>query len=238
MKATVTHSLATALLAFVFGLLGAAAWSFSGFADQRTRDYLIANPDVLPLMAEAFQEQEASKRLAAISEEVSAPFAGAILGNPQGGQVLVEFTDYNCPYCEASLADVERLIEQNPDLKVIMREWPIFEGSEPAARMALAAAMQGKYSAFHRAMFANSPTTLESIERAALDAGLDLDRARQDMNSDQVSIELAQNNAIAQQLGFTGTPAWVAGPRAINGAVGYEALAEALAEAGSGLPEA
>ena len=229
MQPSLRYNFALALMAFVCGVLGAAMWSYSGFADQRTREYLIANPDVLPLMAEAYQAQEASKRLAEIRDDLMSPFSGAVLGNPQGSKLLVEFTDYNCPYCEASLADVERLIADDPDLKVIMREWPIFEGSEPAARMSLAAAMQGKYGAFHRAMFANSPTTPEAVEKAALEAGLDLERARMDAVSDAVSIELAQNIALAQRLGFTGTPAWVTGDQAISGAVGYEMLADAIA---------
>jgi len=231
MKSTLGQNLAIAAMALIFGFLGAALWSFSGLADNRTRTYLMANPDILPQMAEAYQEQEASKRLAEISEEVMTTFPGAVMGNPDGTRVLVEFTDYNCPYCEASLGDVERLIAENPDLKVIMREWPIFDGSEPAARMALAAAIQGKYDAFHRAMFANSPTTPENIALAAQQAGLDMAQAEIDAQSDRVSIELAQNTAIARQLSFTGTPAWVAGARAINGAVGYEALAEAVDQA-------
>ncbi len=231
MKNSVTENLAYAFMALVFGFLGAALWSFFGLADNRTRDYLISNPDILPLMAEAYQEQEASERLAQIRDEAVSQFGAAVLGNPDGTRVLVEFTDYNCPYCEASFGDVERLVAENPDLKVIMREWPIFEGSEPAARIALAAALQGKYDAFHRAMFANAPTTPENIEKAAKEAGLDWEKAQQDAMSDPISIEIAQNMAIAQQLGFTGTPAWIAGNRAINGAVGYEALAEAVSEA-------
>lgn len=231
MNSTVTQNLAYALMALVFGFLGAALWSFSGLADNRTREFLISNPEVLPLMAEAYQEQEANKRLAQIRDEAVAPFGGAILGNPNGSKVLVEFTDYNCPYCEASFGDVERLVAADPDLKVIMREWPIFEGSEAAARIALAASLQGKYDAFHRAMFENTPTTPENIEKAAFEAGLDWEQAQRDAASDPISIELAQNGAIAQQLGFTGTPAWIVGNRAINGAVGYEALAEAVREA-------
>ncbi len=224
--ATLRHTLLTALLALAFGFLGAALWSYSGLADNRTRSFLLGNPDLLPQMAQAYEEQEAVSRLAQMGGEVFTPFPGVVLGNPQGKTVLVEFTDYNCPYCEASLKDVNRLIAEDPDLKVVIREWPIFEGSDTASRMALAAGMQGKYRAFHDAMFQSGDVTA-----AARAAGLDMDRAARDAASDAVSTEIARNLELARALGFTGTPAWVAGKRPFGGAVGYEKLKAALAAA-------
>jgi len=222
------HSLLTALLALVFGFLGAAIWSFSGLADNRTRGFLLKNPDLLPQMAQAYEEQEAAKRLAQMGSEVFEPFPGVVLGNPNGKTVLVEFTDYNCPYCAASLKDVDRLIAENPDLKVVIREWPIFEGSDVASRMALAAGLQGKYRAFHDAMFAT-----KDVATAARMAGLDMARAQSDAASEAVSTEIARNLDHARALGFTGTPAWIAGKKPFGGAVGYERLKAAVAEAGA-----
>ncbi len=216
-------TLLTALLALVFGFLGASIWSYSGLADNRTRAFLLGNPDMLPQMAQAYEEQEAVKRLAQMGDEVFAPFPGAVLGNPAGKRVLVEFTDYNCPYCEASLKDVNRLVAEDADLKVVIREWPIFEGSDQASRMALAAGLQGKYRAFHEAMFATG-----DVAAAAKAAGLDMARAEADAASPAVSTEIARNLDLARALGFTGTPAWVAGRKPFGGAVGYERLKAAL----------
>lgn len=227
-SSTLRHSLLTALLALVFGFLGAAIWSFSGLADNRTRGFLLKNPDLLPQMAQAYEEQEAAKRLAQMGSEVFEPFPGVVLGNPNGKTVLVEFTDYNCPYCAASLKDVDRLIAENPDLKVVIREWPIFEGSDVASRMALAAGLQGKYRAFHDAMFAT-----KDVATAARMAGLDMARAQSDAASEAVSTEIARNLDHARALGFTGTPAWIAGKKPFGGAVGYERLKAAVAEAGA-----
>jgi protein-disulfide isomerase len=218
------HTLLTALLAMVFGFLGAATWSYSGLADNRTRSFLLDNPDLLPQMAQAYEEQEAGKRLAQMGGAVFDPFPGVVLGNPNGKRVLVEFTDYNCPYCEASLKDVKRLVAEDPDLKVVIREWPIFEGSDVASRMALAAGLQGKYSAFHEAMFATGDASA-----AAKAAGLDMARAERDAASEAVSTEIARNLDHARALGFTGTPAWIAGQKPFGGAVGYEKLKAALA---------
>ncbi|MFM7403325.1 MAG: DsbA family protein [Erythrobacter sp.] len=221
------QTLLTVLLALVFGFLGAAAWSYSGLADNRTRSFLLGNPELLPQMAEAYEEQQAAERLAKMGGQVFEPFPGVILGNPQGKRVLVEFTDYNCPYCEGSLQDVNRLVSEDPDLKVVVREWPIFEGSDVASRMALAAGLQGKYRALHDAMFATG-----DVAAAAQAAGLDMARAQRDAASEAVSTEIARNLDHARALGFTGTPAWIAGKKPIGGAVGYEKLKAALTSGG------
>lgn len=228
METSFRNTLLLALLALVFGFLGAATWSYAGLADNRTRTYLIENPSILQDVAEALAAEQARERLASLGDELYEPFPGAVIGNPAGSKVLIEFTDYNCPYCEASLADVQRLVAEDPDLKVVMREWPIFEGSEGAARMALAAAMQGKYREFHEKMFEFGPASPASVEAAAAAAGLDMERARADAASEAVSVELVRNLTFAQSLGFSGTPAFIAVETPLAGAVGYERLKEAL----------
>ena len=223
--------LVSAVVALVCGFAGAALWSVSGLGHGQTRTYLVENPDILPQMAEAYQRQQAQDRLADVAGEVTQAFPGAVLGNPQGSTVLVKFTDYGCGYCRASLPDVEKLIAENSDLKVVVREWPIFGGSEGAARMALAAAKQGRYKAFYTAMFQADAPTPENVAAAAQKAGLDMDAARTFATSDEVTRELATNMSIAQSLGFSGTPSWVVGDQVIEGAVGYEELAAAVAGA-------
>lgn len=223
---------AATLVALIAGFAGAAAYSWSGLGDGATREYLLANPDILPDMAERLQQREAEKRLADVSGEVVRPFAGAVLGNPKGTVTLVEFSDYGCTFCRQSVADVKALVAANPDLRVVMREWPIFEGSDAAARMALAAARQGKYAAFHDAMFAHGPPSEATIALATRAAGLDMAKARAFANSPEVEFELAKNQELARKLGFEGTPSWVAGKRLYFGAVGKEKLAEAIAAAG------
>lgn len=228
MDSGIKNTVFTALLALVFGFLGAAAWSYAGLADNRTRSYLIENPSILQDVAEALSAEQARERLASIGDDLYTPFPGAVIGNPDGTKVLVEFSDYNCGYCEASLPDIQRLVAEDPELKVVIREWPIFQGSEDAARMALAAGKQGKYREYHEAMFAMGPATPESAVAAAERIGLDMDRARADAASDAVSVELARNLALARELGFSGTPAFIAGETPIGGAVGFERLKDAL----------
>ncbi|MGN3974724.1 DsbA family protein [Tsuneonella sp. SYSU-LHT278] len=226
--------LPVALVALVSGFLGAWLFSVSGLGGAATRDWLLAHPEILPEMVEIYQANEAGERLAGVSDEVQRPFPGAVLGNPEGTVTLVEFTDYGCTFCRQSVADVKALVAANPDLRVVMREWPIFEGSEAAARMALAAARQGKYAAFHDAMFAHGPPSDRAIEIAAEAAGLDMDAARAFAASRAADFELARNRELARQIGFDGTPSWVAGTRVFAGAVGREKLAEAVEAARTG----
>lgn len=218
----------TALIALVFGFAGAGLWSTSGLGDARVRDYMLSHPEILPEMAEAYQRDQAQKRLAGLSDEVGVPFPGAVLGNPQGSKVLVKFTDYGCTFCRQSIAEVDQLIAADPEVKVVIREWPIFEGSEAAARMGLAAAKQGKYAAFYHAMFQLGPPSDASIVQAAQAAGLDLAAARTFAQSEAATAEIARTMSFARTLGFTGTPSWVAGDEMIEGLVPYERLAQAL----------
>lgn len=221
-------ALVSAVVALAFGFLGAGIWSWSGLADTRTKEYLLENPELLQQMADAYQQKQAQERLASVSQDVREAFPGAVIGNPEGSKVLVEFTDYNCPYCRQSMEDVKRLVADDPEVKVVIREWPIFQGSDVASRMALAAAMQGKYEAFHDAMFRLGPVTAESVAAAAREAGLDMDQAREDGMSEQVETELQRNQMLAQQLGFSGTPSWVTANDAFEGAIGYAGLKAAL----------
>ncbi len=218
----------TALISLIFGFTGAAMWSASGLGDDHTREYLLDNPDLLPQMADRYQQQQNASKLTGIEEQVKTPFPGAEFGNPKGSVTLVEFTDYACGYCRMSEEHVAQLVKDNPDLRVVIREWPIFEGSDKAALFALAAARQGKYAAFHKAMFARGAPTDAAIAASAAEAGLDMTIAREFAASAQAQAELARNTDLARQIGFGGTPSWVIGGQAFEGAIGIGALQEAV----------
>ena len=224
--------LATLALALTGGFAGAALWTFMGFGDEATRRYLMANPEVLPRAMEVLEQRERLARIAPVRDQLELPFPGAVLGNPNGSITLVEFSDYACGYCRQSVADVRKLVAANPDLKVVIREFPILRReSADAARMALAAAQQGKYAAFHDAMFELGTPSAETIEAAAVQAGLDLPKARAAIDRGAFDPYLQANHQLASAIGISGTPGWVVGDRVIDGAVGHEALASAIEEA-------
>lgn len=191
------------------------------------RDYILTHPEILPEAMERLQSQGAAKQVADNRGVLETPFPGAVLGNPRGTITLVEFTDYACGYCRQSVADVRALIAAHPDLRIVVRELPILSpASTDAAKMALTAAAQGKYAAFHDAMFGGSRPDPASIAAAARAAGVDPSAAAAGAGE-----ELANNLDLARKLGINGTPAWVVGDRLLIGAVGREALEKAIAEA-------
>ena len=196
------------------------------------RAYILEHPEILPEAMQNLQSNGAARQIAANRDRIETPFAGAVLGNPQGAVTLVQFTDYACTYCRQSLPDLAALIAAHRDLRVVIRELPILsKGSEDAARMALAAARQGKYPAFHEAMFHASPPTPQAIASAAQSAGVDRAAAGGMVGSPEFTSELSTNLALSRELGISGTPAWVVGNRLLIGAVGRDALEQAIAEA-------
>jgi protein-disulfide isomerase len=222
----------TLIVALAAGFAGAALWDATGLGGRTTRDYLLAHPEVLPEAMNVLQRREQTARIEPLRAELETPFPGAVLGNPAGSVTLVEFSDYACTYCRQSVADVAALVAADPDLKVVIREYPILRPeSVDAARMALAAAQQGRYARFHNAMFRLGPPTAQTIEAAAREAGVDLPRARAAIATGAFDAQLQANGQLALQLGISGTPGWVIGDQALNGAVGREAIGHAIEEA-------
>lgn len=206
-----------------------------GAIEALVRSYILDHPEVLPEAMEKLQAREASARLTPLRGAVETPFPGAVLGNPAGKITLVEFTDFACTYCRSSVAEIEALITANPDLRVVVRELPIISPeSEPAARMGLAAAAQGKYAAFHKAMFSGERPSAASIAAAASAAGMDSAAATAFTQAPGVAKELERNLGLARQLGISGTPAWSVGGQMISGAVGRETLQQAINDARKG----
>ncbi len=225
----------TKLAATLAGLaiLGTGAW-FGGKAaiENVVHDYILEHPEILPQAMDNLQKRQNREQLANVRDSVETPFPGAVLGNPQGKTTLVEFSDFACGYCRQSLPDVKQLIARNPDLRIVVRELPVISPKSPAAaRMALAAAEQGKYPAFHDAMYAAGQVDDATIEAVAKEVGLDMERAKRVAASPAVADEIQRNLKLAGQLGFTGTPSWVAGDNLIAGAVGMDQLAQALDDA-------
>lgn len=200
------------------------------------------NPQVIVDTLLAYQDQQAadeeSRRratLASLQDDLrSDPNAGS-LGNPDGETVIVEFFDYNCPYCRRAAPEVSALIAEDPDLRVVMREWPILgPDSEAAARASLAARAQGKYAAFHEALMAQSTANAATIRRAADAVGLDFDRLQADMRAPEVEAHIARSRELATQLGISGTPTFIIGDTLVPGFAEKAQLATLIAEANDG----
>ncbi|MEH6790660.1 DsbA family protein [Parasphingorhabdus sp.] len=197
------------------------------------RDYILKNPEIIPEAVEILQNREKASAIDAVRAQIEKPFAGnAFAGNPDGDVTVVEYSDFNCPYCKQTERDIAKLIAEDKNVKVVFRELPILsEASNDAALMALAAAKQGKYYAFHKTMFATGRPTPSTIEAAAKEVGLDMKAARAFIASPEAKAEIQNNIAIAQQMRFTGTPAWVVGDQSEVGAIGYDGIKAMVAKA-------
>src|SRR5262249_35983485 len=127
--------------------------------ERRVHDYLLAHPEIVGEAINRLEakqrEQEVARGRAALKSQADQVFrdpADPVSGNPSGDVTLVEFFDYNCPYCKQMAPIMAQPEESDPRLRIVYKEYPILgPGSILAAKAALAADKQGKYVAFHRA---------------------------------------------------------------------------------------
>ena len=201
---------------------------FMAAADELTEDRIKEigleaireNPGIVFEAAQLFEEQQqanqalvAAQVLATEREALERDPNAPVLGNPDGDVTVVEFFDYNCPYCRRVKPHMEALLAADPNVRVVYREWPILgEGSVFAARAALASRNQGKYEEFHWAMMELSGRAEEaSVMRAAEDIGLDVVQLRRDMNAPEIDEHIATSMRLSRAMGFSGTPSFVIG---------------------------
>lgn len=195
-------------------------------------DYLLDNPELvlraLQILQERQQAAEAEQARVALAthrDALERDPNSPVGGNPEGDATVVEFFDYQCPYCKRVAPDVERLIAEDEGVRIVYKEWPILgPPSVFAARAALAAREQDQYLAFHEEVMALDEITEASVLAVASDLGLDVEQLQEDMKAPEVDAHLEQTMQLAQALGITGTPAFVIGDRVVPGAAGYDAL--------------
>lgn len=228
----------TAVLAGVAGLaVGGTAVAVSGIggagpggrAEVETivRDYLLANPEIVTEAQSRLQDRETAKLIVANRALFETPFGNAWAGAKDGDVVLVEFFDYGCGFCRRSNADVERLLAEDKRLKVVWREWPVLgQDSLAAAEASLAAAEQGKFAPFFERLFASGRPTASARSAAQAFTGVAPAGA-----NPRYRAEIEKNYELARLIGATGTPTFVVGDKVLQGAVGYDALKAAIAEA-------
>lgn len=204
------------------------------------REYILDNPEVIMEAVQILQErrrQEAESQrkqaLQAHAEALRDPGALPVLGNPDGDVTVVEFFDYNCPYCRSVTPTLLEAVEADGNVRLILKELPILrESSRMAARAAIASAAQGAYATFHTRLMAevrdiNRANVLDLAKRM----GLDVDQLEADMDSRDTEQAIADTYRLAEAIGVGGTPAFVIGDTLVPGAVGRERLMQLIAEA-------
>lgn len=202
------------------------------------QDYLMNNPQVIMDSVEKYRQRSEEESTKVYDEKIQTSGdklyndpTSPVIGNAKGDVVLVEFFDYNCGYCKMAFKDIQTLVNEDKNLKVIMKEIPILsESSHTAARYALAAEKQGKYWEFHQQLMNNGANGEALLDKAAKNAGLDLEKLKKDADSTEIRTTLEKNLELAREIGISGTPAFVIADKALRGHYGIEALRKTIAE--------
>jgi len=222
-------------MALVGGIIGSALtaalliFAAPGLVSSKiVRNGLLADPNILTESYEALRDAQTAPIVEANRAAIETPFANSWKGAAKPEVTLVEFFDYACPYCHASNPAVDRLIQEDKALRVVYRELPILgPDSVTAARLSLQASKAGRFAQFHDTLWAAGKPAPNTIAAAAQAASI----APTPASDQAVENELIQNQKLAGELGATGTPVFVVGDKVLNGAVGYDALKEAIAAA-------
>ncbi|GHA12102.1 outer membrane protein [Devosia pacifica] len=202
-------------------------------------DYLMADPSILQRMSAELEtrmrtEQQATARaaLATYEDQIYNAEGDVVLGNPDGDVTLVELFDYNCGYCRQALPDLATLLAEDPELKVILKEFPILsQESVEAARVAILVNEQDvDYWQFHEALFTSRGQVNKQVALdAAQELGLSPVSLELDMNAERVAEVIQNSYEVAQGLNITGTPTYIIGDEIVPGAIGVDALREKIA---------
>ena len=221
--------------AILGGVIGAGLVLFAlflaaqaGLGERLVRQALRKQPEILVETADLLRDKQFAPVIAANRAALETPFGSSWAGAEKPDVTLVEFYDYACGYCKASLPVIDRLLKEDPKLRVVYREFPVLgPASEAAARLALAASKAGRFKQFHDTLYAAGRPSEQTLTAAAQAAGIPFSPP----TSPDIDAELRRNFQVAGQLGATGTPLFVVGDRVMNGAVGYEVLKKAIADA-------
>ncbi len=202
---------------------------------QIVRDYIVAHPEIIQEALQALDqkkkdEEEAARAsiIAAMKDTLYSSKRQVILGNPSAPITLVEFFDYNCGYCKRALGDTLAMLDQDKDVKIVLKEFPILgEGSVEAARVAIAVNLVApdKYAEFHRELLGGKGHADEKRAiQIATGLGLDEAAVKKAMTDPEVGNTLDEVYAMANKLGLSGTPTYVIGDEVVFGAVGVDDL--------------
>src|SRR3569833_1163916 len=159
----------------------------------------------------------------------------AVVGNAAGDITIVEWFDYNCPYCRKLQPELQQVVQDDKKVRWVLKEWPLLGPvSIVASRMAIACRYQDKYIQAHDALIGvNSKLTEPRIDELLAGAGIDVDRAKRDLANNQTAIDslLVRNNTQALGLSFRGTPAFIVGKFRVPGVLTMAQFEQVISDA-------
>ena len=211
-----------------------------GDIEKIVHDYLIEHPEVIRDAIQALQAKEeqskADAQTMAVRENKDALFndpGTPVAGNPMGDVTIVEFFDYHCPYCKAVASPLQKLIEADKGVRLVMKEFPILgQDSLLASQAALASVAQGKYWDFHQALMEHrGQFDMDVIKTIAAKVGLDPAKLESDMDKQKIQPLISANHKLAETLNISATPTFIIGDQVVEGAVPLEQLKDLIQKA-------
>ncbi len=205
--------------------------------DAMIRAYILEHPEVIVEAMQVLETRQKAdakdadrQRISDLSDAIFNDGFSHARGPADADVTVVEFSDYRCPYCKRAHDSVEALLEADPKVRVIVKEFPILgPESAYAARAAMAALEQGgdRYEAFADAMMTHQGQLPEAeVKRLAAESGLDVDRLVKDMEKPEIAANIRKTYDLARKLEINGTPGFIIGDEVVRGFVPYEALRE------------
>ena len=207
---------------------------------QLALEAILENPEIIRQAITLLQQRDEassatqvqallSKQRTLLERDPNAP----VIGNNNGDVTVIEFFDYNCPYCKRAWSELNTVMAQDPDVRVVLREWPILgEASVYATRASLAARKQGRYVEFHNALMASKGRAQPaSVMTIAKSVGLDTAQLKADMKSPEIDEHIETSMRLARALNFSGTPAYIIGDALAPGMVAADELKNMIAQA-------
>lgn len=203
------------------------------------REYLLAHPETIVEVQQALEKKQAAERAeqakTAVKENRDAIFNASYdlsVGNPKGKVTVVEFFDYNCGYCKRAVGDMDAIIKANPEVRFVLKEFPILgQDSLDAHKVSNAVRLVApeKYGDFHRALMSGEHANEERAVEVAKSLGISEEALRAKMAEAPQDENVRDAYKLATKLGITGTPSYVIGDEAVFGAVGEEELSKKIA---------
>ena len=195
-------------------------------------NFIRNNPEIVRDTLIALAAREEAERKQTGLSKVRDDRGDPVMGNANGTITLYEFSDYNCGYCKRVFEPIQQLVRDNPDVRLVIKEFPILsQSSLVAAKAAIAAEMQGKFGDYHIAMMTyRGQITDAVVMRMASQARVDIEQLKSDMESPKTMAIIQRTREAAAALEINGTPGLVVGDTVVPGAIGLDELIKLIAE--------
>lgn len=230
MKTRTTIALALAMAAALMAAGCKESASDKAFG-QRVRAYLLEHPEVLQEVSEALEKKQydlARAEQAKSVEKIKAAipkYRAALerdpmdyVANPNGKVTVTQFFDFRCGHCKNIAPEVIRLIAQNPDVRFVFKDYPIFGGeSDHSAALALAAKGDNKYLSLYQAFILAQDLGSDDLQRLVSEEGLDYAALAKRAQEPAITKHLLATRKLAKDLGIEGTPHFIVGDEVIVG---------------------